>query len=347
VRILFVYNFLTHGGVEAVINSRVKALKRLDNSLNIGVLFLYKYAETRVIFGDDTYITDDYKEILNIVKRYDLISVIDTPKVFNLLDSTYKPVIVEVHTPYKENRAYIQKQLPFNTKKILTPSISFKKIVEKEIRDKGLEVDYLYNPLDYTYFEHGEKGPGLNIALQKFCPILWVGRLDDLKDWKRALSIFSKLMKKISVRNFELFIIGKHNNVGEAINAFKKYGIMQQTRFLPSVDFNLIPKVYREVALHGGVYLSTSRGESFGMTIAESMASGLPCVLNKLEVLEEISDGRAVYFETDQEALNMIIKLMEDVEFRLNMVRDFKDTVQRYHPDNIAKTLYDKFKQVL
>ena len=83
------------------------------------------------------------------------------------------------------------------------------------------------------------------------------------------------------------------------------------------------------------------------MTVVESMASGLPCVLNNFDVFEEITDKKAVYFETDQEAINGIVRLIEDREFRLNMIRDLKDIAQRYHPDKIAKVLYEKFQQVL
>jgi len=347
-RFLFIYKFLTLGGVESVLSNRIKALKRLNNNLNIGVLFLYKFAETTEKFGDDTYITNDYNEIKNIIRKYDLVSVIDTPEVFELLEYSRKPLIIEVHTSYEENREYLKKQLPSNTKKILTPSKSFKKIIEKEIGVKGsFEIDYLYNPIDYSFFEGYKEETAINLNLQKFYPILWVGRLDNLKDWKRALNIFLQLIKKTGARNLELFIVGKSNDFKDTLNTFKKYNVIEYIRYIPSVDFNLMPLLYRKVALNGGIYLSTSKGESFGMTVAESMVSGLPCVLNKLEVFEEITDNKASFFETDDEAANLIIKLLNDKKFYETQVKDLKEISQLYHPDNIAKSLYEKFHQIL
>lgn len=347
-RLLFVYRFLTHGGVEAVLKARIKALKRLDNSLNIGVLFLYKFAETVVKFGDNIYLTNDYEEIRSILKKYEVVSVIDAPEVFELLEFLRKPFILEVHTQYIEDRMYLQKPLPSNIIKILTPSKSFKKIVEKELEGKGsFNIECVYNPVDYSFFESGGKDTALSLSLQKFRPILWVGRLDYLKDWERALSIFSKLIKKVDTNNLELFFVGRCNDLQKTISTFKKYNIFTYIRYVPSIDFHLMPLVYRKVALNGGIYLSTSKGESFGMTVAESMASDLPCVLNKLEVFEEITDKKAVYFDTDQEAIEAIIKLLKDRELYVKIAKDLKDISRRYHPDNIAKTLYEKFREVL
>jgi len=347
-RILYIYRFLTHGGVEAVLKTRIKALKKLDKNLHIGVLFLYKLVETSVKFGDDTYITNDYNEIKSIIGKYDIISVIDAPEVFELLEASQKPLILEVHTTYMENRMYLQKKLPSNIKKILTPSKAFKKVVEKELKDKGaFEIDYVYNPLDYDFYEFKKNEALLRLNLQKFRPVLWVGRLDYLKNWERALEIFSRLIKKTKAENFELFFVGKSENLPQTLNTFKKYNLFSYIRYLPFVDFDLMPYLYKKVLLNGGIYLSTSKGESFGMTVAEAMAVGVPCVLNRLEVFEEITDNKALFFKTDEEAVEAILKLLENKELYEKKSEELKEVSYRYHPDNVAKELYEKYFQVL
>lgn len=347
-KILFIYWFFTYGGVEAVLHNRITALKRLYHDLTVGVLFLYNHTNTQINLGDKTYITNDSQKIMDIAKEYDLVSIIDTPPVLNFMDSIQKPLIIEVHTHYDSHRAYIKNDLPSNTKKVLTPSLYFKKLVETEIKNKSLTVDYVYNPLDYSFFETDMNHKNVtHINLQHFRPLLWIGRLDDHKNWERALSIFSHLIKKLSVKNLELFIIGKHGNYELVIETLKRFDIYKFVRYVPYINYNSLSSVFKNVALNGGIYVSTSEGESFGMTVAESMASGVPCVLNKLKVFEEITDNRAAFFKTEQEALDGIIKLIEDGEFRAKMVKNLRETAYRYHPDNIAQSLYEKFAQVL
>jgi len=344
-KILFVYRYFTYGGVETVLRNRIKALKKLYPNIKIGTVFLYKYAELKDGFGDEVCFTKEPLEIKKIADNYDVISVLDTPEVFDILDSLKKEFILEVHTPYDEHRSYIKEALPNNIKLVVVPSNSFGKLVKREISNKSIPIKSIYNPLNYSFFQNFQNNEEkLKLNLQKFMPLLWIGRLDELKNWKRALKIFSKLINT----NMELFIIGRSNedSLEELTHIFKRYKLLKYIRYLRYITFGMMRELYDKASKNSGIYLSTSKGESFGMTVVEAMASGLPCVLNDLGVFREVTEGNALFFSNENEASEQIIKIKDNPEIRKKMKNEALDIVMSYHPENIAREIYKTFVQL-
>lgn len=345
-RLLFIYQFLTLGGVESVIRNRYIGLKSLGYDVEVESLFLSQLVKGQVDLGDRVHITSDPGEIQRIAGRADVISIIDTPQVFDALASLRRPVIVEVHTPYDQSRAYVHQPFPRSTRMVLTPSHAFQRLLEREVPHRTWTVEALHNPLDLAFFAPASAAPCPHLALHGARPILWVGRLDDLKDWQRAGRIASRIFKELDAPDLELFMLGRHVSPTIPVDVFRREGILGRVRHMTSASFASMPTIYRTVAEARGIYLSTSKGESFGMTVAESMASSLPCLVHRLPVLEEVSAGKAAYYRTDAEAVEEACSLLTDTRRYDASALELRQVARRYRPEETTKALYEKLLRV-
>ena len=339
-RLLFIYRYFTHGGVEAVLYNRYHGIKHIASDIEVGAVFLYRYNRANVTLADKIYFTSDMKQIGEIIKKYDVISIIDTPEVFETVELLRKSIIVEVHSHYSEHRKYIRNGFPFTTKIVLTPSRYFMELVKKEMKSKSKEIDFVYNPVGYPFFDDVRCEQGVKIG--SFKPVLWVGRFDKLKNWELSLDIFAEVLRRLNRKDMELFLIGRSFDIDGDLEKFRKHGNLAYIRYLPYVDFNAMPYIYRKVREKGGVYLSTSSGESFGMTIAEAMACGLPCVLNDLEPFREITDGNAGFYHSIEEAVDLLLNLMGNKKLYNKISERGREISKRFYPDNVARIFLDK-----
>ena len=294
-KLLFIYQYLSIGGVESIIKNRIKYLPK---SVKIDLLFLYKIASIE-IFKDlninKIYIERNFKKIKNIIidNKYDYIISIDTPQIHEVLDNINKEqnLILEIHTGYYENREYIRKKIiPKKTKLIIVPSESFKRIIQIELNNSNIPIFVLPNCIDKIFFE--EHKFKFSKILSK--PILWVGRLDSLKNWSELLKIFKILIESIKNINFELVVVGGYKSNKVDIDNFKysleKYELIDKIIWLPYVNYDYMPKLYKMVSHRDGFFISTSKSESFGMTVAESMASKCPIITSNIDAYIELLD---------------------------------------------------------
>ncbi|MGB9749952.1 MAG: glycosyltransferase family 4 protein [Caldisericia bacterium] len=294
-KILFIYQYLSIGGVETIIKNRIKFF---PDTIKVDLLFLYKISSIEIFEGlniNKIYIEKNLKKIKNITieNKYDYIISIDTPQIHEILDNINEKtkIILEVHTGYYENREYIRrKNIPKNTKLIIVPSKSFKNIIQEELNNYIIPIYELPNCVDEIFFNEYE----FKFSKIMSIPILWVGRLDSLKNWFELLKIFKILIEIMKDNNFELVIVGGYKSNKIDIDNFKnlleKYELLDKIIWLPYINYNNMPKLYKMVSCRGGFFISTSKSESFGMTVAESMATGCPILASNIDVHRELLD---------------------------------------------------------
>jgi len=342
-KLLYIYKYFTHGGVESVLYNRYIGMKRLNPSIEIGAVFLNKYVDSDVKLADNIFFTSNLKEIETIAKNYDILSIIDTPEVFGI---DFKvPVVLEVHTSYEKERRYIRNTLPGYIKLVITPSKGFMEQVKNEISNKELEIVYVYNPVHDDFYSKEIKTN--KIKLDDFRPILWIGRLDSLKNWKEAAKIINGVIKKNPSSDLEFFCVGRTFNIDETVSSLKENGILRYTRYMPDVQFNIMPEIYKKTLFKKGVYLSTSLGESFGMTVAESMACGLPCVMRDLRTLREITENNALYFDSVDEAIQQLSYLLNNEEIFLSMSERLQQTAKKFSIDATVTKYLEYLSQLI
>lgn len=78
-----------------------------------------------------------------------------------------------------------------------------------------------------------------------------------------------------------------------ALGIAKARGSLDQVRMLGWVDDEYIPMLFR----HAAVFVHPSREETFGRSVLEAMACGVPCVVQNIPVMEEVTDGHALMID--------------------------------------------------
>lgn len=275
-KVLFIYSFLTMGGVESVLATRLKGLKLI----NAEAWFLFdgpgKSLFNRVL---DQVHVGSTKALSRYIdsNAFEIISVLDTPQVFPILNQMPpgQKIILEVHSPYQENLQYLKRLRLQRLEAIFVPSQFQINVVQSRLRE---EVDFrvVPNPLGEAFVNRpSDFSPAPERPI-----VAWLGRLDKLKNWPEFVAIAGNL--KAGGIKAHYWILGRGSEekvAGKLYQMAQEKGVLDALRWYRGVDQEHIPRVLDAVRSSGGVVVSTSRGDSFGMTIAEAMARGCAVVV--------------------------------------------------------------------
>lgn len=267
---LFVYRFLTLGGVETVLRTRADLLP--DRGIeprfwffeNVDGLRLFRNRYERVAIGGP----DQLEEHLSS-HNYDVISTVDTPELFRLQlpPSSKCSLVLESHSPYKENLGYLSKiSAPISL--VIVPSMWQLAEVRRRMKAE-IAIRVIPNPLGVNF-----AAPIKPFPFPPDRPILaWLGRLDALKNWKGFLEIAGKLAD--SGCDFNLWLAARAptaSTTADLLRIARQYGVLDRLKWFRNLSHEAVPRFLDAVRESGGLVLSTARGESFGMTLAEAMA---------------------------------------------------------------------------
>lgn len=324
-KVLYLYRYAILGGVSTQLANRLRYLRKFCEP-HFG--FLRDYGG-RVAFGDYPYtcILKDNNSIISYINkvRFDVIIVIDTNEVYDAIaKSNFKGLLInEVHTTTSNlnTLSELRKSTPMDA--LITPSRYLQERIYNEFNFLGVRPVYVVeNCLDTELFKYRKLG----IKSEKKI-ILWIGKLDDHKNWKLFLLISHSIKQKR--RDCEFWMVGGYTApdkvVYDMLNEVNRLGLFSDFRWIPRVEYKDMPTLYSMTAKSGGVYISTSQNESFGMTVAESLACRCPVVAPKVGAIPEILDGELSYclYESNnvRQAVNKVISLIEDKKRRRNILK--------------------------
>jgi glycosyltransferase involved in cell wall biosynthesis len=169
----------------------------------------------------------------------------------------------------------------------------------KTIGIAGEQIVYIPNGVDITKFHPSEDKKKLR---EKFkipadeIILLSIGRLTPQKQPFVLIDNFSIIEKRI--KNISLYISGKGELYEAATNRAERMRI-QKIHFLGYIKDDDIPDLYA----CSDYFISTSKyeGGQPPLTLAEAMASGLPCIMSDisphLNIIRESDCGIVVHFE--------------------------------------------------
>ena len=172
--------------------------------------------------------------------------------------------------------------------------IVLSKMEEAFYRALGVRAQYIPNLIEYC---KNNKQPSSRASKT----VLWVGRLDWIKNYEEALQIMEKLVKIDSSIN--CVIVGGEYTQGSA-DYVKNY--IHEHNLEHLVHWEGSKSNVDEYYARASVLLITSRAESFSMTIAEGMAHGIPIVCYRLPYLELIKNNKGV-ISVDQHDVNAAV----------------------------------------
>ncbi len=272
-RALFVYKYLTIGGVEAVLQARLDGLGDLGVEAHAWFLrdgagrSFFRGLEDRVHIGG-VYDLQRYIEAWGP----DAVTLIDTEEAFPVVRDGREAtrLVIEVHTPYRENQVYLRwiDQLPISA--FIAPTAYQASIVESRT-GKIAPIHVVPNPLQAIF-----TSPPARFVPTPRRPIVgWIGRLDALKNWKDFLDIAAEL-SRIQPKA-EFWLVGESPGRSadqRLLRHARRRGLLRRLRWFSSLPHEHMPRFFDALRDSGGVLVSTSLEESFGMVVAEAMSRG-------------------------------------------------------------------------
>ncbi len=275
-RVLFLYKYLTLGGCEAVLRARLDELR--DHGIQARVWFFHDLGGRSVFRGvEDRIQVGNLGALVAHLARaeYEIVSTLDTEEILPYFRSTHRlpQLVIESHSPYVENLEYLRHTADLPVRAFFVPS-RYQATIVQQRTDSVAPITVIPNPL-CTGFEE---------PLRPFLPtstrpvVAWFGRLDSLKNWREFVQIAGALVHQ--GRRAEFWLAGRpqgEQTAWELYTLARDEGVLPHLRWFRGISHDRVPRFMDAVRCSGGVVISTSRGESFGMVAAEAMARG--CVV--------------------------------------------------------------------
>jgi glycosyltransferase involved in cell wall biosynthesis len=347
VKVLFAYKYLTLGGVETVLRARLDGLAPLGVDAHawfvhdLGGAPLFAGLRERVHVGD----VDGCARLLR-EGRFDVFCSIDTEEVLAAVAPGDRArLVVECHSPYTAQLGYLQRLDRRTVRAVLVPS-RFQADVVRQRAGDGFDVRVVPNPLREVFLAPLEAFP----APPPRPAVAWIGRMDDLKNWRGFLALGEALLG--SGQDVELWMAGKP--VGPASDLWERaaeHGAARRLRWFRDLPHHRVPALLDAVRDSGGVLVSTSDGESFGMTVAEAMARGCAvAVPHRPPLTELVEDGRTgVTFAAGSAAAGAaaVAALLADAGLRRRLGSEARSSVlSRFTPDSVLPLLSRELRRL-
>lgn len=352
-KVLIAYVFCTKGGVETAIKNRIQSIPK--ENCEIDLLFFQDYGG-KSLFDDlpgKVYIENDGTKIGDIVIRnnYDLVITIDTYEMITYLKrANYAGKIgLEVHTTYVESLSYLKHLKKNDVTYIAVPSQFEKKLV-LDYLNVDIKIFILPNSVNLELFHP------IEFSKKPLNPILlWIGRLDEHKNWRAFLRICKEIHEQTN-KKYEFWVLGGLYSEEKELLEFKtlmlNYNLHDSLRWIPKVEYDLVGRIYNYAAASGGAYIVTSTSESFGMTILEAMSCKCPTIANCVGALPEIvtkDTGLLIDCnnETPKNICRQILKHLNEKDKILKQVEHSYSIVKNtYSNESIEKKFLAEIKRL-
>lgn len=351
-KILYLYRYGILGGVSTQLTNRLKYLKKFCQP---HFVFLKDYG-VRITFGNYPYVAilENLDAVVKYINKnkFDVIIVIDTNEAYKAIKmSNFNGVVInEVHTTTTNLKALnnLRENAPMDA--IITPSKYLKKRISSEFKFDDIKPVYVVeNCLDTELFKYQKIERKSNKKI-----ILWVGKLDNHKNWKSFLSIAHSI--KQMRQDCEFWLVGGYTApnkvVNELLGKVNFFNLFNDFKWLPRVEYSDMPRLYSITTESGGLYINTSLNESFSMTIVESLACKCPVVAPNVGAIPEILNGKLSNYlyeaNNENEAILKIFTLLDDLEKRNNLLKIGEKIVKgKYSIEKVGKKYFEILTQII
>jgi len=168
--------------------------------------------------------------------------------------------------------------------------------------------------------------------------ILTVSRLDKDKNLEFALKCVSEISKVIPV---EYTIVGDGKERAKLEKLTFELGL--KVHFLGFVPREGLPEIY----LSHDVLLNTSKTETFGLSFAEAMATGMPVIASKEGSAPEIVYNGGVLCEEDTQCVKeAFLNLFGNDEFYLPLSKRASERAKSFRCERFLKDYEKLYKEV-
>ena len=143
--------------------------------------------------------------------------------------------------------------------------------------------------------------------------LIYVSPLDSYKNHLTVAKAYSRLKKKYT--NLEIKFVGSYkHNIKLYNNIISDVSLVTQKNFVGEVSHK---KVLNYI-YNSDIYIFASSSETFGISLVEGMALGLPIVCSNKSSLPEILKEGGIYFDpnNDYQLAYQIEKFIKNKNFR-------------------------------
>lgn len=227
-----------------------------------------------------------------------------------------------LHKPYR----FLGKIIFSRADSVICVSEYEKRLVESDfkIAEKTIIIPNGINLEEFENLRHQEKN-STEKKSQTEKIFLYVGRLEEYKGVQYIVQSLPELQE------FMLKVVGKGPYETELRSLANNLGIGQKVEWLKDLSREELLECYAEA----DIFLMLSSHEAYGITVAEALAAGTPCVVTKGSALEEFVDGRnclGIEFPIDKDKLIKVVRTIEKgfkVNFQRKVLYDWREVCEK------------------
>jgi glycosyltransferase involved in cell wall biosynthesis len=220
-----------------------------------------------------------------------------------------------------------------NATKIIFLSKFSKRIIIKNLKKKN-NYEIIYHGIDKKLLKYGKKKINeftWDYNEKNKIRLIYVSPLDHYKNQTIVAKAYSRLKKKYS--KLEIKFIGNYKHNLKLYNS-----IINENYFINKKNFvgKLNHKKVLSYIYESDIFIFASSAETFGITLLEGMALGMPIVCSNRSSLPEILEEGGIYFNpnNDYELANQIERLIKNKKFRKNKSKKAFDISFKYNWKN-------------
>jgi glycosyltransferase involved in cell wall biosynthesis len=291
-RICSAYYWATSGGVERVFLNRGEALLRRYPKLEIDVYFyedlgggalFTRYCKAR-----------NLHDRLKVIKtfdpaRYDVVFVVDTPQFLADHPSIGDKVLMECHTPYAEHRTYLR-EWQTRLKSLIVPSSGFLRVIEDECPSLRGKINVVRNFVPHL----PQPDRPLSLPAWRAPLFLYFSQINlhkNVTEFVEAVSYARQFLRKEPLG----IVCGQLDPGYPLLEVIEKNQVRGSIAVLPPVPFETSHVLMQMLRQKKAVFVSCSKGESFGLSAAEAMTAGLPVILSDIPPHATLVSNRAKF----------------------------------------------------
>lgn len=224
-----------------------------------------------------------------------------------------------LHKPYR----YFGKMLFDRADGVICVSVYERNLVLRHFGIDPTKAVVIPNGINFKEFHCG-----LTKRNESHNKILYVGRLEKYKGVQYLIKVLPQLNQ-----NATLEIVGEGPHQRNLRRISSKLRLEKRVRFYEDLERDELLQKYVEA----DIFVTLSSNESYGICVAEALASGTPCIVNNAAALSEWIDGENCFgidSPKDLEGLASLINSVMGRNVRSPKLHDWdeiaKDTVRFY-----------------
>ena len=172
--------------------------------------------------------------------------------------------------------------------------------------------------------------------------LIYVGRIAKEKNIDEVIRYYSEISTQMD--NLKLMIVGGGPYLDKLKELVDNLGIADNVVFTGMVDPNEIYKYYQI----GHIFITSSRSETQGLTYIEALASGVPVVCRRDQVVDGlIIEGKNGYTYTNVDQFkNAVYRLISDEGHWKEAVDAAQRKAEEYSCEIFGKRIYSVYEEI-